>query len=196
MGNERKIPRNFQKCKIWRAAKSLMNDALKMLNHISDQKWLKLMAKIGIWKAKKDSDDVILYEDNEYLETFCFLRQQTKKDKYNLCLSDYVSEKKEDYIGAFICTAGLDIEKQLKIFESDLDDYNCILLKSLADRLAEGFDRIYMRKFEKKFGHIQIMKIIQMMNLSRKIIMEFAPLQDILLAQITPRRKNISTFKS
>ena len=48
MGNERKISRNFQKCEIWRAAKSLMKDALNMLNQISDQKWLKLMAKIGI----------------------------------------------------------------------------------------------------------------------------------------------------
>jgi len=145
-----KYPEIFKNVKYGEQAKSLMNDALKMLNHISDQKWLKLMAKIGIWKAKKDSDDVILYENNKYLETFCFLRQQTKKDKYNLCLSDYVSEKKEDYIGAFICTAGLDIEKQLKIFESDLDDYNCILLKSLADRLAEALTEYMHEKVRKE----------------------------------------------
>ena len=53
-------------------------------------------------------------------------------------MADYISEDKEDYIGAFVCTAGLDIEKQLQVFESELDDYNSILLKSLADRLAEA----------------------------------------------------------
>ena len=50
-------------------------------------------------ESKKESDDVILYENDKYVETFCFLRQQTKKDKNNLCLSDYISDKQEDYMG-------------------------------------------------------------------------------------------------
>jgi len=67
-----------------------------------------------------------------------------------LCLADYISEGKEDYIGAFVCTAGLDIERQLKIFESDLDDYNSILLKSLADRLAEALTEYMHEKVRKE----------------------------------------------
>ena len=145
-----KYPEIFKNVKYGEQAKNLMKDALNMLNQISEEKWLKLMAKVGIWKAKKESDDVILYENDKYVETFCFLRQQTKKDKNNLCLSDYISDKQEDYMGAFICTAGHNIEKQLKIFESDLDDYNSILLKSLADRLAEALTEYMHEKVRKE----------------------------------------------
>jgi 5-methyltetrahydrofolate--homocysteine methyltransferase len=92
---------------------------------------------VGIWEAKKVGDDVVILENGEIIETFNFLRQQAKKTKNNLCLADYISEK-NDFMGAFVCTAGLEIEKQLEIFKNDLDDYNSILLKSLADRLAEA----------------------------------------------------------
>ena len=111
--------------------RSLLRDAKEMLTKISSKNWLRLNSKIGIWQAQKEGDDVLLFEDGISLETFNFLRQQSKKNKNNLCLADYISEDKEDYIGAFVCTAGLDIEKQLQVFESELDDYNSILLKSL-----------------------------------------------------------------
>ena len=69
------------------------------------------------------------------------MRQQGKKSKANRCLADFVaplSSKKQDYIGSFVCTAGLEIEKQLAVFEKDQDDYNSIMLKAIADRLAHG----------------------------------------------------------
>ena len=69
------------------------------------------------------------------------MRQQGKKTKANRCLADFVApltSRKQDYIGSFVCTAGLGIEKQLAIFEKDHDDYNSIMLKAIADRLAEA----------------------------------------------------------
>ena len=112
-------------------------DATEMLQNIISGNWMILKSVVGIWQAKQKGDDVILFENGEQIECFNFLRQQSKKKNNNLCLSDYISPI-NDYMGAFVCTAGLDIEKQLEIFEKDLDDYNSILLKSLADRLAEA----------------------------------------------------------
>jgi 5-methyltetrahydrofolate--homocysteine methyltransferase len=120
-----------------------------MLQKIVSEKWLTLKSVVGIWEAKQEGDDVFLSENGEQIECFNFLRQQSKKTKNNLCLSDYVSPKK-DYMGAFVCTAGLEIENQLEVFEKDLDDYNNILLKSLADRLAEALTEYIHEKVRKE----------------------------------------------
>ena len=105
-------------------------------------------AIIGFYPANSiNNDDIELYQDDsrtEVLQTFHFLRQQMKKPqgKYNQCLADNIAPKDtgiEDYIGAFAVTTGLGIETKLAEFEKDHDDYQSIMLKSLADRLAEAF---------------------------------------------------------
>ena len=144
-----KFPAIFSDEKYGEGATSLHKDATEMLQKIVSEKWLTLKSVVGIWEAKQEGDDVVLSVKGEQLETFNFLRQQSKKSKNNLCLSDYISPIK-DYMGAFVCTAGLEIEKQLEIFEKDLDDYNSILLKSLADRLAEALTEYMHEKVRKE----------------------------------------------
>ena len=122
-------------------ALQLFDHANRMLDNIIINNWLEVKAVIGIWQANSDGDDIYLFENNEKVATYNFLRQQAKKSKANRCLADFVaplSSAKKDYIGSFVCTAGLGIEKQLAIFDRDQDDYNSIMLKAIADRLAEA----------------------------------------------------------
>jgi len=144
-----KFPAILSNEKYGEEATNLHNDAIEMLKKIVSEKWLTLKSVVGIWEAKQEGDDVIISESGEQIECFNFLRQQSKKTKNNLCLSDYVSPVK-DYMGAFVCTAGLEIENQLSVFEKNLDDYNNILLKSLADRLAEALTEYMHEKVRKE----------------------------------------------
>ena len=144
-----KFPAILSDEKYGEQATNLHNDAIEMLQKIVSEKWLILKSVVGVWEAKQEGDDVIISESGEKTETFNFLRQQSKKSKNNLCLSDYVSPVK-DYMGSFVCTAGLGIENQLEVFEKDLDDYNNILLKSLADRLAEALTEYMHEKVRKE----------------------------------------------
>lgn len=129
------------------SAKTLFHDAQAMLKQIIENKWLQANAIIGFYPANTVDDDIEIYADenrSEVIARFHMLRQQTLKqeNKYNLCLADYVAPKETglpDYIGCFAVTAGLGIEKQLAIFEKEHDDYSAIMLKALADRLAEAF---------------------------------------------------------
>ncbi|MFD1551932.1 methionine synthase [Putridiphycobacter roseus] len=129
-------------------ATKLFKDAEAMLEKIIAEKWLKANASVGIWPANTVDDDVIeIYKDEDRKEVIHYqyaLRQQLKKsDKaFNHSVADFIAPKTsgiKDYIGGFAVTSGLNIEKQLKIFEADHDDYNAIMLKALADRLAEAF---------------------------------------------------------
>jgi len=128
-------------------ARNLFADAEAMLKSIQDEKWLTARAAIGFWPANAVGDDVALYTDDsraQTLEMVPFLRQQIRKreGKYNMCLADYIAPEgrgKADYMGGFVVTAGLGIEEKLKEFQAKFDDYSDILLKSLADRLAEAF---------------------------------------------------------
>ncbi|MCK5425264.1 MAG: methionine synthase, partial [Emcibacter sp.] len=128
-------------------ASNLFVEAEAMLKSIQDEKWLTARASIGFWPAQSVGDDVALYTDEsraELLETVPFLRQQIRKRQgsYNMCLSDYVAPEdsgKHDYLGGFVVTTGIGIEEKLKEFQATFDDFNDILLKSLADRLAEAF---------------------------------------------------------
>lgn len=147
-------PRIFEDELIGESAKSLFNDAKAMLTKIVAGKWLKANAVIGFFPANSHGDDIIVYADDkreQVVTTFRMLRQQTHKmkDKANLCLADFIAPKESgicDYIGGFAVTAGLDIEKQLAVFEKTHDDYNAIMLKALADRLAESFaEHLHMR---------------------------------------------------
>jgi len=127
-------------------ARRLFNDAQAMLQRIQDEKWLRAAAVIGLFPANRIGDDVELYRDEEgkeVLTTLHFLRKQGKqpKGKYNECLADYITPKENeqrDYIGGFACTTGLGIDEHVAAFEADHDDYSAIMLKAIADRLAEA----------------------------------------------------------
>jgi len=134
-------------------ANQLMNDANAMLDNIIKNNWLQAKAVIGVWQANSDGDDVHLFENGKTIATYNFLRQQGKKSKSNRCLSDLVTpltSDKKDYMGSFVCTAGLGIEKQLAVYEKDHDDYNSIMLKAIADRLAEALTEYMHEKIRKE----------------------------------------------
>ena len=128
-------------------AKKLYADAQEMLAQIIDERWLKARAVVGLFPANSVGDDIEVYSDetrDEVKMTLSHLRQQTERPpgKPNRCLSDFVAPKgsgKEDYIGGFVVTAGIGIDEHVKRFEKEHDDYRSIMLKALADRLAEAF---------------------------------------------------------
>lgn len=136
-------------------AKQLYDDAKQMLKQIVDEKWLQAKAVIGFFPANQvNDDDIEVYTDDErstLLTTLHHLRQQTERPegKPNRCLADFVAPKEsgiKDYIGAFAVTAGIGIEEHVKRFEADHDDYHAIMLKALADRLAEALaERMHAR---------------------------------------------------
>ncbi len=148
-----KYPAILEDDVVGEAARDLFSDAQEMLNRITDEQWLEARAVVGFFPANSVGDDVEIYQgDNcgEVAQTFHFLRQQTNKTEgANLCLADFVAPRDSgvaDYVGGFAVTAGLKIEKMIAEFEAAEDDYSSILLKALADRLAEAFaERIHQR---------------------------------------------------
>jgi 5-methyltetrahydrofolate--homocysteine methyltransferase len=131
-------------------ATELFGDAQKMLDRIIAGKWLTARAVIGFWPAANVMDDIEIQADGGKV-TLHHLRQQADKpvERPNLCLADFVAPKeygKPDWIGGFAVTAGLGIEPHLERFRADNDDYSAIILKALADRLAEAFaERMHER---------------------------------------------------
>ncbi len=138
-------------------ARQLFEEAQVMLKKIISEEWLTARAVVGFFPANSDGDDVIVYTDDTRktkLETLYHLRQQNIKapGRPNYCLSDFIAPKangKADYIGAFAVTTGIGIEEKLQQFEQDHDDYSSIMLKALADRLAEAFAE-YMHQVVRK----------------------------------------------
>jgi 5-methyltetrahydrofolate--homocysteine methyltransferase len=126
-------------------ATRLFADAKEMLHQIIDEKWLQAKAVVGIFEANAVEDDIEIYDSStgNLHSVFCTLRQQNKKAEGlpNFALADFIAPKssgKKDYLGGFAVTAGIGIEKHLEKFEKEHDDYRSILLKALADRLAEA----------------------------------------------------------
>ncbi|MGZ8224100.1 MAG: vitamin B12 dependent-methionine synthase activation domain-containing protein, partial [Methylobacter sp.] len=138
-------------------ARRLFQDAQDMLKKIINEEWLTARAVIGFFPANSEGDDVVVYTDDsrtQQLEVLHHLRQQNIKapGRPNYCLSDFIAPTdsgKADYIGAFAVTTGIGIEQKLKEFEQDHDDYSSIMLKALADRLAEAFAE-YMHEAVRK----------------------------------------------
>jgi 5-methyltetrahydrofolate--homocysteine methyltransferase len=128
-------------------ARDLFKDAQAMLQKIIDEKWLTARAVFGFYPANSRVDDVVVYTDESRKNETAVLhqlRQQNVKPpgRKNYCLSDTVAPENagiSDYIGAFAVTAGIGIEKHVKRFEAEHDDYQSIMVKALADRLAEAF---------------------------------------------------------
>ncbi len=127
------------------AASQLFDDAKAMFNKVINEKLLKANAVVGIFPANSTNEDIEVYDDNdELIITLNHLRQQLDKkgNTPNYCLSDFIAPKDSgicDYIGAFAVTAGIDIEPLVNTYEDDYDDYNSIMVKAVADRLAEAF---------------------------------------------------------
>ncbi|MBS7456326.1 methionine synthase [Coralloluteibacterium stylophorae] len=135
-------------------ATELFADAQAMLARIVGEKWLQARAVVGLWPASAVGDDVEVYAPDDparRIATFHFLRQQVDKppERPDFCLADFVAPKdsgRGDWIGAFAVTAGLGIDAHVARFEAAHDDYNAILLKALADRLAEALAEAMHRR--------------------------------------------------
>ncbi len=140
-------PRILQDDKYGEAARPLFEDAQAMLKQLIAEKWLKANAVVGFWPANSIGDDIELYTDEsrtKVLATLHTLRQQMARDgnKANLALADFVAPKDSglaDYLGGFAVTAGIGEEDVARRFERANDDYSKIMVKALADRLAEAF---------------------------------------------------------
>ena len=139
-------------------ATELFADAQAMLKKIIDEKWLKAKAVFGLWPANSIGDDVVI-NVGATTRTLHFLRQQVDKpvERPDFCLADFIAPKdsgKQDWIGAFAVTAGIGIDEHIARFEADHDDYNSILLKALADRLAEALaERLHQRVRKEFWGY-------------------------------------------
>ncbi|MFC3149967.1 methionine synthase [Litoribrevibacter euphylliae] len=151
-----KYPKILNDEVVGEAATNLFNDAQKMLKHIVDNKLIKARAVVGFWNANQvNADDIEVYDDTgEVAATLHHIRQQNRRPegKANQSLADFVAPKttgKHDYIGGFVTTAGIGAEELAKSYEDKHDDYNSIMVKALADRLAESFAE-YMHRHVRK----------------------------------------------
>ena len=151
-------------------ATELYRDARAMLKRIVKEKWLTAKGVFALWPANSVGDDVVVSlllhagedvrrADEELKTTLHFLRQQVDKpvERPDFCLADFIApfdSGKQDWIGGFAVTAGIGIEPHVARFEADHDDYSAILLKSLADRLAEAFaERLHQRVRKEFWGY-------------------------------------------
>jgi 5-methyltetrahydrofolate--homocysteine methyltransferase len=127
-------------------ARKLYTDAQAMLERLTAERWLRAAAVVGLFPAGAKGDDILVFSDNrrdKVLTAMHNLRKQSRQPagKYNECLADFIApvdSGKADYVGAFACTTGIGIDEKLAQFENDHDDYHAIMLKALADRLAEA----------------------------------------------------------
>jgi 5-methyltetrahydrofolate--homocysteine methyltransferase len=139
-------------------AKKIYEDGKKMLEDIIANKMLQANASLGIFPANSLEENVNVYKDEsrtEILDQFHFLRQQQAKTDSgkNLSLSDFIAPtntNQPDYIGGFVATAGIGIEKYIKKYQAEGDDYSAIMLKTLSDRLAEAFAELIHEKVRKE----------------------------------------------
>ena len=146
--------------KVGKAATELFNDAQKMLAKIIEGQWLQASAVIGFWPANQspdNEDDIVIYGDKARkfpIQTLHTLRQQMAREggRPNLALSDFIAPVgTPDYIGGFVVTAGIGEDKHIKKFEAAKDDYSAILLRALADRLAEAFAERMHEKVRREY---------------------------------------------
>ena len=154
-----KFPRILEDKVVGEEATKLYADAQEMLEKIVNEQWLEARGVIGFFPANAVGDDIEVYADDkreEVVHVLHHLRQQDQKrnGKPNYCLSDFIAPKdsgKPDYIGGFAVTTGHKIEEKIKEFEAEHDDYQSIMLKVLADRLAEAFAEHMHERVRKEF---------------------------------------------
>ena len=157
-----RFPTILEDEKVGEQAKELYHNALQMLEQISQESLLNPTGVIGLFPANSREDDIEVYTDesrSEVLVTIRNLRQQRQQQpgRPNRCLSDFVAPRAsglQDYLGAFVVTTGVGLEDIVAAFERDHDDYNSIMAKALADRLAEAFaERIHQRVRQEFWGY-------------------------------------------
>ena len=146
-----KYPRILEDNVVGEEAKKLFKDAQAMLRDIKKGGWLTLKAAYGIFPANSAGEEIKLGENGE-LGSFYALRQTGEKSKFQ-SLADFVAPQGsvQDYVGCFAVTAGLDMEGPLKRFEDAMDDYNALMLKALADRLAEALAEYLHLRMRREF---------------------------------------------
>ena len=150
-----KFPRILEDEVVGEQAKSVYADAQKMLRTLQKEQWLTLNAAYGIFPAQSRGEEIILGE-NGNLGSLYSLRQTGEKSKFQ-ALSDFIAPygTVQDYVGGFAVTAGLDIEKTLAKFEAAHDDYSSLMLKALADRLAEGLaEYVHLKIRREVWGYV------------------------------------------
>ena len=162
-----RYPAIFDDPTVGKQARELFDDAQKLLGRISSEKLLAARGVFAFWPAKAICDDVEIFTDDtrtERLATFHFLRQQMKKPsgQFNHCLADFIAphcsqlstlnSQLSDYLGGFAVTAGIGADELAASFAADHDDYNAILTKALADRLAEAFAEFLHREARIAWG--------------------------------------------
>ena len=154
-----KYPRIFDDEVVGEAARALFADAQAILKKIVDEKLLRASAVIGFWPANSNkADDIVLANDQgEPMATLHHIRQQLDKNTGSdtlLSLADFVAPQdsgKQDYVGGFVVTAGLGVDELVKQYQATGDDYNAIMVKALADRLAEAFAEHMHERVRKEF---------------------------------------------
>jgi 5-methyltetrahydrofolate--homocysteine methyltransferase len=153
-----KYPKIFDDPVKGEEAKKLYDDAQDMLKQIINRKMLIANAVFGIYPATSIGDDIEVYEDesreNVAKVLYHLRNQQLKEEESNACLSDFIAPKEtgiKDYIGAFAVTCGIGIEEHVEKFKANNDDYSAIMLKILADRLAEAFAELLHQKVRKDY---------------------------------------------
>ena len=153
-----KFPQILEDATVGEAASSLFGDATAMLDQIIEEKWLTARAVVGFHPANAhEEDDLLVYADEgreDVLHRLVHLRQQRSKAEGmpQSCLADFVAPTGHtDYVGAFAVTAGIGIDEHVERFEAAHDDYNAIVLKALADRLAEALAEYLHERTRKEF---------------------------------------------
>ncbi|WP_024593526.1 MULTISPECIES: methionine synthase [unclassified Pseudoalteromonas] len=151
-----KYPRIMTDEVVGEQAQSLFKDANDMLDDLEKAGSLQPLGVIGLFPANRVGDDIEIYTDEtrkELLTTSCHLRQQTEKTDFaNYCLADYIAPKgTPDYFGAFAVTGGLEEDDLANAFDAQQDDYNKIMIKAVADRLAEAFAEYLHEKVRKEY---------------------------------------------
>ncbi len=154
-----KFPGILSDVTVGAAASSLFSDASALLDQVINEKWLQARAVFGFFPAHSEDDDLLVYSDasrTAHTMRLCHLRQQRSKPtgQRQNCLADYVAPVAsglDDYVGAFAVTAGIGIDEHVERFEKQHDDYNAIILKALADRLAEASAEYLHERVRREF---------------------------------------------
>ena len=159
-----RFPQILEHPKFGEAARELYDNAQRMLERLVNERAIQARAAWGLWPAHTEDDDIVLFRDaarTEELERFAMLRQQESKiddDKPYRSLADFVAPRSSglaDHVGAFAVNAGLGVDALVAQYEADHDDYNAIMVKAIADRLAEAFAEKLHEDVRKAWGYGQ-----------------------------------------
>jgi 5-methyltetrahydrofolate--homocysteine methyltransferase len=181
-------------------AKRLFKDANDMLDKLSAEKTLNPRGVVGLFPANRVGDDIEIYRDEtrtHVINVSHHLRQQTEKVGFaNYCLSDFVAPKlsgKADYIGAFAVTGGLEEDALADAFEAQHDDYNKIMVKAIADRLAEAFAEYLHERVRKVYWGYAANENLSNEELIRENYQGFARHRAIRRVRNTPKSHHLGT---